>query len=214
MFYKSIFKSKVSDSDKTNQFNANSASVYTTKDDEIKVVFMGDSITEEWYEQHPDFFNLNSFINRGVSGEITQQMLSRFDLDVISLQPDVVFILAGTNDIAENAGPVTLEMILHNLTTMTEMAIDNRIKVVLCSVLPAYDYPWRTGLQPNHKIPQLNGMIKQLCLEKEIVYLDFFGTMNDGNNGLIEDYTYDGVHCTPAGYDLMESLVLPVIANI
>lgn len=202
------------DFDKSNQFKSNSACVFTTLDDDLKVVFMGDSITEEWYEQHPEFFNSNSFVNRGVSGETTQQMLSRFDIDVISLKPDVVFILAGTNDVAENAGPVTLEMILHNLTAMAELAIDNKIKVVLCSVLPAYDYPWRTGLQPNHKIPQLNGLIKQLSLVKKIVYLDFFETMNDGNNGLIEDYTYDGVHCTPAGYDVMESLVLPIIADI
>ena len=172
---------------------------------------MGNSITQGWVETHPDFFKNNPYIGRGISGQTSPQMLVRFRQDVIALQPKVVVILAGTNDIAGNTGPSTLEMIMDNLSSMAEIAASNKIKVVLCSVLPVSDYPWRKGKEPNIKIPQLNEMIKSYCIKKGFIYLDYFSAMNDGKNGMIAEYTTDGVHCTAKGYELMESLVQPAI---
>lgn len=177
-----------------------------------RVVFMGNSITEGWKKAHPDFFDSSTGnICRGISGQTTPQMLLRFRQDVIMLKPKVVVILAGTNDIAENTGPITLEMIMNNIKSMTELAIANNIRVVLCSVLPAYDYPWRKGKEPNVKIPQLNAMIKAYAAEKRMVYLDYFITMADEKNALKAKYTTDGVHCTSAGYEVMETLVSSAI---
>ena len=178
---------------------------------ENRVVFIGNSITQGWKETHPNFFSENPFIDRGISGQTTPQMLIRFRQDVIALQPKVVVVLAGTNDIAGNTGPSTLEMIMDNLSSMADVANANKIKVILCSVLPAYDYPWKKGMEPNIKIPKLNKMIKAYCEKKGFYYLDFFSEMNDGNNGMIAEFTTDGVHCTANGYDKMESMVKPAI---
>lgn len=180
---------------------------------EKRVVFMGNSITQGWKEKRSDFFSNNPFICRGISGQTTPQMLVRFRQDVIALQPKVVVILAGTNDIAGNTGPSTLEMIRDNIASMAELATANKIKVVLCSVLPAYEYPWRKGMEPNIKIPALNEMIKSYAASKGFVYLDYFAAMNDGNNGMKAEYTTDGVHCTAKGYELMENMVKPAIAK-
>lgn len=178
---------------------------------ENRVVFMGNSITQGWKEKHPDFFIKNPYIDRGISGQTTPQMLIRFRQDVIALQPKVVVILAGTNDIAGNTGPSTLEMIMDNISSMAEIAAANKIKVVLCSVLPAYEYPWRKGMEPNIKIPLLNEMIKTYALRKNFVYLDYFSAMTDEKNGMKAEYTTDGVHCSSKGYELMESMVQPAI---
>ena len=178
---------------------------------ENRVVFMGNSISEGWKNAHPDFFSQHPYVCRGISGQTSSQMLIRFKQDVIALQPKVVVILAGTNDIAGNNGPSTLEMILDNISSMSEIATANKIKVVLCSVLPAFEYPWSKGKEPNIKIPLLNEMIKNYCKTERYVYLDYFSAMNDGNNGMTAEYTRDGVHCTSKGYDVMESLVQPAI---
>ena len=164
-----------------------------------RVVFMGNSITEGWKNTHPDFFSKNPYVCRGISGQTTPQMLVRFRQDVIDLQPKVVVILAGTNDIAGNTGPSTPEMILDNLKSMVELSTANNIRVVLCSVLPAYDYPWRKGLEPNIKIPQLNKLIEEYAKAAKLTYLDFFSAMSDEKNAMKTAYTYDGVHCTSAG---------------
>jgi len=120
--------------------------------DENRIVFFGDSITEQWLEIVPDFFLKNNYINRGIGGQTTPQMLIRFRNDVIKLNPSVVHILAGTNDIAGNTGPTTLDMILDNIISMVELAKVNNIKVLLSSVLPVYDYPWAPGLNPAKKL--------------------------------------------------------------
>ena len=176
-----------------------------------RVVFMGNSITEGWKNTHPDFFSKNPYVCRGISGQTTPQMLVRFRQDVIDLQPKVVVILAGTNDIAGNTGPSTPEMILDNLKSMVELSTANNIRVVLCSVLPAYDYPWRKGLEPNIKIPQLNKLIEEYAKAAKLTYLDFFSAMSDEKNAMKTAYTYDGVHCTSAGYVVMEAMVVPAI---
>ena len=134
-------------------------------------------------------------------------MLVRFRPDVINLKPAVVVILAGINDIAENTGPTTLETIFGNIVSMAELAKANHIKVILSSVLPALDFPWRPGLQPANKIIRLNSMIKSYCRQNKIIYVDYFSKMADGQNGLRKDLSEDGVHPTIAGYKVMEPLV-------
>ncbi|MCX2719490.1 SGNH/GDSL hydrolase family protein [Lentiprolixibacter aurantiacus] len=173
---------------------------------EKRVVFMGNSITIGWLSHYPEFFRGKPYVNRGIGGQTTSQMLIRFRQDVISLQPAVVVILAGTNDIAQNNGPISLEDIMANIISMSEMAETNGIKVVLASVLPAADYSWRPGLEPNRKIPKLNSMIKAYSERKGFVYLDYFAAMNDGNNGLRKELGEDGVHPNKAGYKIMAPL--------
>lgn len=175
--------------------------------DEDRVVFMGNSITEGWYNHHPEFFDKTPYVDRGISGQTTPQMVLRFQQDVVALQPKVVVILAGTNDIAGNTGPTTLEQIMDNMKSMVQLAKANNIKVVLCSVLPAFDYPWAPGKEPNVKIPKLNGMLEAYAEEADVIYLDYFAAMDDGNNGLPKELSKDGVHPTDAGYAIMEPLV-------
>ena len=189
------------------EFQEANARLPQVKQNEKRVVFMGNSITIGWLQTHPDFFKNKPYVNRGISGQTTPQMLVRFRADVVDLDAAAVVLLAGTNDIAGNTGPVTLEMILDNIKSMTEIAQANDIKVILCSVLPAFDYPWRPGLEPNVKIPKLNKMIKRYAEESGAYYLDYFTALEDGNNGMIKEYTTDGVHLTLEGYQVMEPLV-------
>ncbi len=182
-------------------------------ENENRVVFMGNSITIGWLNKRPEFFEGKPYINRGISGQTTPQMVLRFRQDVIALQPKVVVILAGTNDIAGNTGPSTLEMILDNIKSMSELAAANNIAVVLSSVLPAFDYPWRPGLKPNEKIPALNRLIKDYADENGYIYLDYFTAMADARNGLPKEYASDEVHPTVAGYKIMEPMVEAAIAE-
>ena len=177
-----------------NLFKQANAELPPLENEENSIVFLGNSITIGWSETHPKFFNNKPYVNRGISGQTTPHMLLRFRQDVINIGATAVVILAGTNDIAQNTGPITLEMILDNLKSMTELARAHDIKVILCSVLPAYDYPWRPGLQPNIKIPKLNALIKAYAKKNGIYYLDYFSAINDGNNGMVNKYSPDGVH--------------------
>lgn len=170
---------------------------------EKRVVFMGNSITDFWINNCPKYFSENGYIDRGISGQTTPQMLVRFRTDVINLKPSVVVILAGTNDIAGNTGPSTLEMIADNLFSMAELAKANGIRVVLSSVLPVYDYPWKPGIAPAEKIITLNKMIKTYADRHGIIYLDYFSAMVDERKGLKAEYSEDGVHPNHAGYEVM-----------
>lgn len=175
---------------------------------EDRVVFMGDSITEGWHFAGDDgFFEGKPYINRGISGQTTPQMLVRFRQDVIDLKPKVVVILAGTNDIAGNTGPMTLEQIEENLASMADLAAANHIRVVLCSILPAFDYPWRPGLTPAPKILALNRWIKSWAADHGYIYVDFHTAMKDRRDGLPPKLSHDGVHPLPAGYAVMTPLV-------
>ncbi|MEI8271405.1 MAG: SGNH/GDSL hydrolase family protein [Paludibacter sp.] len=196
------------------RYQKENADLKTPVKNENRVVFMGNSITQHWKEKDSVFFQINPYICRGISGQTTPQMLIRFRQDVIALQPNVVVILAGTNDIAGNTGPSTLEMILDNLASMTEIAKANHIKVILCSILPAYDYPWRKGLEPNIKIPKMNALIQDYCKKTNTLYLDYFSAMADDKNGMKAELTTDGVHCTPQGYKLMEKMVQEAIGKV
>lgn len=194
-----------------NRYRSANAQLETPKPNENRVVFMGNSITEGWHYLFPNFFKENNYINRGIGGQTTPQMLLRFRQDVVDLRPKVVVILAGTNDIAGNTGPSTIKMIADNIFSMAEIATANNINVVISSVLPVYDYSWRPGLKPADKIVSLNAMLKLYCEENGHVYLDYFSAMSDERNGLIEEYGYDGVHPNEKGYKVMESLVKPAI---
>jgi lysophospholipase L1-like esterase len=178
---------------------------------ERRVVFYGNSITDSWAQFLPAHFPGKPYIGRGISGQTTPQMLVRFRQDVIALDPAAVVILAGTNDIAGNTGPATLDMIEDNLRSMVELAQANGILVVLCSVLPAVDYPWRPGVEPAAKIVALNTWIKAYAAERGAVFVDYWSAMADARQGLRSDLTTDGVHPNEAGYRLMASLVEPAI---
>ena len=196
-----------------NRYGAENTKLGLPSLSENRIVFMGNSITEGWGQLSPNFFSGKPYINRGISGQTTPQMLLRFRADVINLKPAVVVILAGTNDIAGNTGPSTLEMIMGNIISMSELAKANGIKVVLCSVIPAFDYPWKPGLNPDKKIGELNEIIKNYADSHGIIYLDYYLSMVDEKKGLKDEYTYDGVHPNKAGYKVMEPLVEQAISK-
>ena len=183
------------------------------KGGEKRVVFMGNSITEGWKRTDSAFFAGRPYINRGISGQTTPQMLVRFRPDVLDLKPAAVVILAGINDIAQNTGPMTLEQTFGNIASMAELAKVNGIAVVLCSVLPAYDFPWRPGLAPAEKVVKLNAMLKAYAEKNKHGYLDYFSAMVDDRNGLKADLAYDGIHPTLAGYRVMAPLAEKGIAQ-
>ena len=174
-----------------------------------RVVFMGNSITEGWIQMRPEFFNNRDYINRGIGGQTTPQMLLRFREDVINLNPSVVIILAGTNDIAGNSGYISLESIIDNIKSMAEIANANGIKVIISSILPAIDYPWKPGLDPASKIIIINKALKAFSDENNFIYLDYYAAMVDDKGGLkVPEYTTanDLVHPNKKGYLVMEKL--------
>ena len=182
---------------------------------EARVVFMGNSITEGWDHRYPEFFRAHpNWINRGISGQTTPQMLVRFRPDVIDLAPEAVVILAGINDIAGNTGPMTLEQTFGNLASMAQLARANGIRVVLASVLPAYDFPWSPGKAPAQKVVRLNAMLKDFAAATEgVSYLDYFTPMADGRPGLREGLHEDEVHPLRAGYELMRPLTEQAVSE-
>ena len=178
--------------------------------DELRVVFMGNSITESWSYFDPDFFLTNFYINRGISGQTTPQMLIRFKPDVINLKPKAVVILAGINDIAGNTGPMQVENIAENIQSMAEISKANEIQVLICSVLPAIDFPWSPGLNPSTKVLRLNKLLKNYCRENNIIYVDYYSSMVDKNGGLkVPEYTSsdDLVHPNKKGYEVMRNII-------
>jgi acyl-CoA thioesterase-1 len=180
---------------------------------EARVVFMGDSITEGWGQpgtpgppNRAEFFPGKPYINRGISGQTTPQMLVRFRQDVVLLKPKAVILLAGTNDIAENTGKETLEEIGNNIASMSDLARANGVRVVLCSVLPASDFHWHKGLEPAPKIRSLNAWIKEYAAKNGFIYVDYYSSMANSEGGLKAELSPDGVHPNKAGYDLMAPL--------
>jgi len=177
----------------------------------VKLVFMGNSITEGWKLFDPNFFNSTDYVNRGIGGQTTPQMLIRFKQDVLDLKPKGVVILAGTNDIAGNTGPMSIQEIYNQIESMAGLAALNKIEVFLCSVLPVYDYPWKPGLKPAPKIVALNEMLKTLAGEKNYLYIDYFSEMSDDKNGLKASLGADGVHPNEKGYEIMKRVLLNTI---
>lgn len=189
------------------RYAAQNAALAPVKATEDRVVFMGNSITEGWINARPAFFETNPYIDRGISGQTTSQMLLRFRRDVIDLNPKVVVFLAGINDIAENTGPIALEDVFGNIISMVELAQANDIKPVICSVLPANNFPWRPSIKPAEKVIELNKLLKQYAEKNELVYVDYFAAMVNDQNGLSPELAHDGVHPTVKGYAIMEPLV-------
>ena len=185
---------------------------------EDRVVFLGDSITDGW--KLAEMFPGKPYVNRGISGQTTSQMLIRFRPDVIALKPKVVVILAGTNDIAGNTGPITIDAIADNLTSMVDLAHANGINVVLSSVMPVSDHNKnqqgnpiiQTVRRPPAQILALNDRIKKLCAERKLVYLDYYSAMADDKGFLKEELSYDGLHATAKGYEVMTKTAMPAIA--
>ena len=175
--------------------------------DGIRIIFIGDSITEFWKQNDSIFFNQNNFINRGISSQTSVHVLERFDNDVISLKPKSVIILVGINDIAENFGPISLEEIMVNITLMIEKSLKNNIEVLLCSILPANSFYWNPKIQPIEKIKQLNQMIEAYCILKQLDFVDYYTEMVDENLSLDKKYTDDGVHPNLAGYLKMKAIL-------
>lgn len=192
--------------------DANTALAATTSN-KPRVVFMGNSITDGWINADSSFFVGKNYIDRGISGQTTPQMLIRFRPDVVDLKPAVVVILAGINDIAQNTGPMTPEETFGNIVSMVELAKANKIHPVISSVLPAFDFPWHPGMQPAPKVVKLNAMLKEYAAKNNVVYLDYFSAMKDERDGLPENLSGDGVHPNLAGYKIMEPLAEKAIAD-
>lgn len=178
-----------------------------------RVVFFGDSITDAWGrgKEPVPFFPGKPYVNRGISGQTTPQMLLRFQQDVIALKPVAVLILAGTNDIAGNTGISTLEMVENNFRSMAELAAAHQIKVIMASVLPVDDYAWRHGLQPVPKIRELNAWMKNYCATSSCTYLDYYTALATPDGAMRPGTSRDGVHPTPAGYAVMAPLAQTAI---
>ena len=178
------------------------------------IIFMGDSITEEWGRIMPEFFSNKLYINRGIGGQTTPQMLIRFRQDVIDLNPEAVVILAGTNDIAGNTGPSSVKMIIDNLMSMAEIASKQNIQVFMSSILPVFRYPWNKSIiEPFKKIAEINNFMKDFSNREKLVYVDYHSHMVDSRPGLKLELTTDEVHLNQAGYIVMSEIVKRVIRD-
>jgi lysophospholipase L1-like esterase len=195
------------------RYHVDNASIALPAAGESSVVFMGDSITDGWGRKYGKFFPGKPYVNRGISGQTTPQMLIRFRPDVIALNPKVVVILAGTNDLAGNTGPTTLEAIEDNLMSMMDLAHANGINVVFSSVMPVCDYiKPQTGRRPPQQIIALNAWMRDYAAKKRLVYLDYYTPMLDDKQMLKQELTFDGLHPNDAGYDVMMPLAEKAVA--
>ena len=186
----------------------------TLKDKKIRAVFLGNSITDSWIDLSPEFFTNNNFVDRGISGQTSPQMLLRFRQDVIALHPKAVIIECGTNDIAGNTGPSTIEMIEDNIMSMSELAKANKIKVILGSVPPSIKFGWRPEVQPADKIIALNAWIKDYAAKNHFQYLNYYSALVNDEKGMKPEYSEDGVHPNKTGYAVMEKIAEPVIRKL
>ena len=194
------------------QFNKDEANFarYAAANAEVKkrpvAVFMGDSITDGWARTRKAFFEKNNYIGRGISGQVTSQMLVRFRKDVIELKPQFVLILAGTNDIARNRGYIAEENIVGNIISMCEIAKANNITPIICSILPAARYKWRPEIESVQPIKKVNAALEKYARENNVLYLDYYSKLVDANSGLAPEHSRDGVHPTSACFAVMEAL--------
>jgi len=189
------------------RFQQENSELMLAKAHENRVVFMGNSITEGWLSIRPEFFKNKPYVNRGISGQTTPQMLIRFRQDVIHLKPSTVVLLAGINDIAENTGPSTIEMIANNIVSMAELAKANHINVIICSVLPANKFPWREGLKPAEKVIKLNTILKSYSKKHKLAYVNYYSAMVNDSHGLKKELGEDGIHPNKNGYLIMEPIL-------
>lgn len=181
--------------------------------EQVRVVFMGDSITQNWADWVPDFF-VNGYVGRGISGQTTAQMLLRFRQDVLDLKPKVIHLMAGTNDLAGNFGPVSPQQLKNNIMTMVELAQAHHIRVVLAGIPPALDFPWHKGLDPAPKIAAHNAWLKDYAARVGALYVDYKDVVGDGQGGFKPDLASDGVHPTVAGYKLIAPLADETVKKV
>ena len=174
-------------------------------------VFMGNSITDMWAAQRPQFFEEHNFAGRGIGGQTSCEMLVRFQSDVIDLQPKYVVILSGTNDIGRNIGQITEEHIVQNIISMCELAKLHKIKPIICSVTPCKEFPWRKELKPADEIISLNNKLKAYAKKHNIKFVDYWSSLAAEDKGMIAEYTTDGCHITNAGYAIMEEIILKAL---
>lgn len=180
-----------------------------------KAVFIGNSITENWFKFHPDFFKKNNFVGRGISGQTSDEILARFEQDVVSIKPKIVLILAGTNDIAANNGYVKTKEIVSNIVKMCELAKENDITPIVCSVLPCSEFHWNKSVKnAGKRIVKLNKKLKKYAEDNGFIYVDYHSVTVDDNLGLPEKYSYDGCHPTSECYSVMEHKAVVAIGNV
>ena len=177
------------------------------------VVFMGNSITDNWAKFRPEFFSKYNIAGRGISGQTSSQMLVRFRRDVLELKPKAVVILSGTNDIAENNGDITLENIFGNIVSMCELAKHNGVQPIIASLLPCAYYKWRPDLTPAGDIKALNAMLKEYAAKEKIPFVDYHSVLVDEHGGLPEKWSGDGCHPNTDAYEIMEGIVLKSIES-
>ena len=206
-------EAKLADWPQLARYRADNAALGPVAAGEQRVVFYGDSITDGWGRRPDtgDFFPGKPYVNRGISGQTTPQMVVRFRQDVINLRPAAVVILAGTNDVAGNTGPMTPEMTEDNFRSMVDLAKAKGIRVIIASITPAADYPWRKGLAPAPKIRALNDWLKGYCVNHSVTYLDYYSAMVDENGGMKPGISFDGVHPNAKGYTIMAPLAQAAI---
>lgn len=206
-------QAKLADWPQLGRYRAANAALPPPAPGEQRVVFYGDSITDGWGRIRGVFFPGKPYINRGISGQTTPQMLVRFQQDVVHLHPAAVVILAGTNDIAGNTGPETPEMIEDNFVSMADIARQSGIRPVIASILPAAAYPWKPSVQPADEIRALNQWLQDFCRREGLVYLDYYTAMADPQGGMKPGLSVDGVHPTAEGYAIMSPLAEKAIAQ-
>ena len=188
------------------KYEKENALLLPPKRKEKRVVFLGSSIFEFWKQKDPEYFNNKPYFDRGISGQISPQLLIRFRQDVINLKPKAVIILAGSNDIAGNTGHVTNQKIMDNIKTMAELAKLHHIKVIICKYLPVYQYPWNKSVHAAEEIMALNELIVAYAKQKHFTILDYWTPLVDERKGQKAELTVDGVHPNLAGYKIMETV--------
>jgi lysophospholipase L1-like esterase len=176
----------------------------------VDIVFLGDSITEGWRDQRPGFFTPGR-IGRGIGGQTTAQMVLRMMPDVVALKPRAVHIMAGTNDVAGNTGPMTPQMTQDNFRAMAAIARHHKINVILASIPPAASFPWRPGLETRAPIRALNAWLREFARHERFTYIDYHAALATSEEGMRPGLASDGVHPTDAGYDVMASVAEPVL---
>jgi len=179
----------------------------------VDVVFIGDSITEGWFDKRPGFFTRGR-IDRGIGGQTTSQMVLRMMSDGVALRPRAVHIMGGTNDIAGNTGPMTAQMSEDNVDAMTDIAQRHGIKVVIASIPPAAGFPWSPAIETRHAIAALNQRLHRLARRTGATWVDYRPALDDGSGAMKPGLADDGVHPTAAGYDAMAAVVEPVLRRI
>ena len=179
----------------------------------VDIVFLGNSITEGWFDKRPSFFTRGR-IDRGIGGQTSSQMVLRMMSDVVALKPRAVHIMAGTNDIAGNTGPMTPEMTQNNIRAMSDIARREGIRVLLASIPPAGSFPWRPGLETRKPIAAMNQWLKRYAQDSGAVWVDYWPALNDGTGAIKPGLASDGVHPTVAGYDAMATVIDPILRRV